>query len=417
MLLTELYPRLHRRYSSLPIFGSIIEGFAMWLCHHGYPRHRIRMHVRKVRVLDRVLRSRSHCVLSELTRDGLRACRPACSQDDADLSAAVHTLERYLDSQGFFALPAPPTRSERLIRSYRDLLEAHRGLATSTVTQHLRTATELLGHLSYEAMPLRLSKIDADDIESFIRVVARRFNRESLQHEVAHVRAFMRFLASENLVPAGLDSQIDTPRVYRLERLPRSLPWQTVQAFLRSIDRKTALGRRDYAIFCLIATYGLRASEIVDLTLDDIDWRTDTLRVAQRKTTAPLLLPLLSSVGNALVDYIRHARPPSMQRELFLRERAPAGALKPTAVTEAFQSRARRSGLDIPFQGAHCLRHAYAVHLLRAGTSLKMIGDILGHRSAESTCVYLRLAIEDLRDVALCLPAQSLQPHTKEGRR
>ena len=97
--------------------------------------------------------------------------------------------------------------------------------------------------------------------------------------------------------------------------------------------------------------------------------------------------------------------PPRSYRELFLRCRTPAGVLKPTAVTEAFQAWSKRSGLAIPFRGAHCVRHSYAVHLLRSGLSLKTIGDLLGHRTLESTCVYLRLAVDDLRDVALPLPA------------
>ena len=92
-------------------------------------------------------------------------------------------------------------------------------------------------------------------------------------------------------------------------------------------------------------------------------------------------------------------------RELFLRCRTPRGVLRPTAVTEAFQAWSKRSGLAIPFQGPHCMRHSYAVHLLRSGLSLKTIGDLLGHRTLESTCVYLRLAVDDLRDVALSLPA------------
>jgi site-specific recombinase XerD len=102
-------------------------------------------------------------------------------------------------------------------------------------------------------------------------------------------------------------------------------------------------------------------------------------------------------------------------REVFLRCRTPDGLLKPTAVTEAFQAWSRKSGLAIPFQGAHCIRHSYAVHLLRQGTPLKTIGDILGHRSAESTCVYLRLAIEDLRNVALPLPQESTAGKQQEG--
>lgn len=413
MRLTELFPRLHHRYSSLPIFGLLVESFATWLSAQGYPPHRVRMHVRKARVIDDMLRRRGQDSLSCLTRESLRACRPANSQDDAELAAAVHTLERFFESQGLFPPQVPSTRLEKLVNSYKAFLRANRGLATTTVSHHAQIATEFLAHLSYETNPSRLSTINASGIDAFIRAIAQRFKRESLQHVIAYLRGFLRFLASEHLTPPGLDTQIDTPRVYRLERLPHSLPWSTVQTLLASIQRKTPLGRRDYAIFLLIATYGLRASETVDLTLDDIDWRRDTLRIFQRKNGAAMYLPLLNSVGNALVDYLRHARPASPHRQLFLRARAPEGTLKPTAVTEAFQAWSKRSGLGIPFQGAHCLRHAYAVHLLRSGTPLKTIGDLLGHRSAESTCVYLRLAIDDLRDVALSLPRQDGLP---EGR-
>jgi site-specific recombinase XerD len=173
-------------------------------------------------------------------------------------------------------------------------------------------------------------------------------------------------------------------------------------------------------MFLLIATYGLRACEVVTLTLDDVEWRAGRLRIPQRKTRGSLWLPLTDDVGTALLDYLRHGRaalakrrqrvpfqggPPRSFRELFLRHRTPMGVLKPTAICEAFQAWSKRSGLAIPFHGPHCLRHSYAVYLLRSGISLKTIGDILGHRTLESTCVYVRLAVEDLREVALDLPA------------
>ncbi len=216
----------------------------------------------------------------------------------------------------------------------------------------------------------------------------------------------LRFLAARALAPAGLEGQLDTPRVYRGERLPRALPWETVQAFLRSIDRSTPLGRRDYAMFLLVVTYGLRTSEVASLELGDIRWREGLLRVRRPKVRSPLVLPLTTEVGAALLGYLRDGRPPLPHRQIFLRARAPAGTLERTALTEAFQGWVRRSGLPISFQGPHCLRHSLAVHLLRQGASLKTIGALLGHRSAESTCVYLRLHLEDLREVALDLPTE-----------
>ena len=174
------------------------------------------------------------------------------------------------------------------------------------------------------------------------------------------------------------------------------------------------MGLRDYAIFFLIATYGLRACDILALTLDDLRWRQGELRVAQRKTGHPLVLPLTDAAGEAVLHYLRAGRPQIASRQLFLRVRAPMGPLKSTAINDAFEACYKRSGLTLPTTGVHGLRHSYALHLLRQGTSLKTIGDLLGHRSPESTCVYLRLDVEDLRQVALELPRTAPAPYAQE---
>jgi site-specific recombinase XerD len=266
--------------------------------------------------------------------------------------------------------------------------------------------SDLLAFLRYDVDPDALRRLATERIDAFLVTVARRVGRESLQHTVAHLRSFLRFLVGRGDLAAGLDSAIDTPRVYRGERLPRSLPWETVQSLLAAIDRSTPMGRRDYAMFLLITTYGLRTSEIAALRLDDVEWRAGRLRVPRPKAKTPIVLPLTKEVGAAIADYLRHDRPTLAHREVFLRVRAPAGPLLPTAVTEAFQTWTRRGHLAIPYQGPHCLRHSLAVHLLRQGTSIKAIGDLLGHRSTEATCVYLRLHVDDLRDAALEVPAE-----------
>ena len=258
--------------------------------------------------------------------------------------------------------------------------------------------------------------VDGSAVEGFVRVTGQRVDRASLQHEIAHLRSFLRFLAGRGQIKVGLDTQIDTPRIYRGEQLPRSVPWETVQKFMNSIDRNARTGLRDYAMFLLITTYGLRASEVVALRLDDIQWRLGRIRIPIRKTGTELVLPLTDSVGESLVTYLRSARPGLSYREVFLRCRAPEGPLKPTAVTNAFQLWTRRSGLTMPVQGPHCLRHSYAIHLLRQGVPLKVLGDLLGHRNAESTSVYVRLSVKDLRDVALDLPNGSGLNHIKEDR-
>lgn len=418
-MLVELYPRVHRRYTSLPIMGSTLDGYGTWLLNQGYSTDRAREHFRAAPRLARQLQQRGVRTLAGITRAQLRACAPADSQDDPDLAVLVRQLDRYFDAELSRFRPSPMTLIEQRVTTYTRYLEQVRGFARSTCTYHRRTVAEFLTHWGYEKAPTRLAALTNRDLETFLCAVGPRQTRASLQHVVSHVRAFLRFLASTDESPAGLDAQIDTPRVYRGEQLPRALPWDTVQGLLKAIDRTTAMGRRDYAMFLLIATYGLRAGEVVTLTLDDVEWRATRLRIPQRKTRGAVWLPLTDDVGTALLDYLRHGRPalavrrqrvpfrggpPPTYRELFLRHRTPVGVLKPTAVTEAFQAWSKRSGLPITFQGAHCLRHAYAVYLLRSGIALKTIGDLLGHRTLESTCVYLRLAVEDLRDVALNLP-------------
>ena len=164
----------------------------------------------------------------------------------------------------------------------------------------------------------------------------------------------------------------------------------------------------------LMASYGLRACDVVALKLEDILWRNGYLRIRQSKTGNLLELPLTGPVSSAICDYLRKVPRHGGYRQVFLRLRAPGGPLKSTAVIEAFQAWSQKSGLDIPFKGVHCIRHSYAIHLLRRGVSLKSIGDLLGHRSPESTAVYLRLATEDLRTVALPLPPPI--PVSQEGR-
>jgi integrase len=152
-------------------------------------------------------------------------------------------------------------------------------------------------------------------------------------------------------------------------------------------------GFSDYATLLLIATYGLPASEVVGITLDDIHWRDGSLRIYQRKTSSPLELPLTNEVSTAIVQHLKRTPTLPQHRRIFLRMRAPHGVLKPTAVTEIFQAVVRKSGLSVPVQGPHCIRHSLAVHLLKNGTPLKTIGDILGHRTAESTSMEVSLSI------------------------
>lgn len=404
-MLSELFPRRPTRYLALPLLGPIADDFDTWLSRQGYRRSTRRQQAGALARIDRDLRRRGHRQWQGLRQADLDACYLRHRRRDPDAAGVVRSLLRFGRERLWRpATPAPVTRVATLAKIYGVALHDLRGLAPGTIHQHVSTAAQFLTHLHYETAPEDLAAIESSDVETFVCATGKRLSRPSLQHTVAQLRGFLRFLASSGRVRPGLDSQIDTPRVYRQEQLPRSLPWPTVRSLLDAIDRSTPQGLRDYTMLFLIATYGLRACEVVALTLDAIDWRGRRLHVPQRKTGTPLVLPLTDVAGTVLLRYLRRGRPSSRHRELFLRERAPAGVLKPTAITEVFQKWVRRSGLSIPFHGPHCLRHSYAIALLRRGVGLKMLGDLLGHRTAESTCAYLRLAIDDLRAVALAVP-------------
>lgn len=413
-MLRSLLPKAHRKYLSLPLLGSIADGFDDWLSVSGFARGSRVLSIHLLPIVDRDLRRRGIDEVAKLSHAVLDDCWKCLKKRHPCRSGTVHTLERYLVANGLLVddRQAAATQSSNLSNEYTDHLREVRGFAASTVSSHRRTVQGFLQHLGDTHVAPRA--IRATNIESYIANAGKRLSRASLQHEVAALRGFLRFLSTDGRAPAGLDSQIDTPRLYRLEKLPRALPWPTVRALLQSIDAKSPMGLRDYAMFLLIATYGLRASEIVAITLEDIHWRQRILRIHQRKTSSPLELPLTNEVLSALVKHLKRTPPPTPYRRVFLRMRAPMGVLKPTAVTEAFQALVRKSGLSIPYQGPHCLRHSYALHLLKNGTPLKTIGDILGHRTAESTSMYLRLATGDLREVPLAVPGA--RHRGKEGR-
>jgi site-specific recombinase XerD len=404
-MLRSLLPRAHHKFLSLPLLGPITDGFDDWLAASGFTRGSRKFSIWMLRRVDANLRRRRIDEVAKLNHAVLHDCWKALMKIYPCGAGTVHTLERYLISSGLIVDGRQPTpQTSTLSEDYTNHLRQVRGFSASTVSSHRRTAQCFLQHLKESG--IAVGRIRASNIETYISKAGRRLSRASLQHDIAALRGFLRFLTTDGRLPAGLDLHIDTPRLYRLEQLPRALPWETVRTLLQSVDTRSPMGLRDYAMFLLIATYGLRASEVVAVGLDDIHWRRGVLRIHQRKTSSPLELPLTNEVLSALVKHLKRTPPPESYRRVFLRMRAPMGLLKPTAVAEAFQALVRKSGLSISYQGPHCIRHSYAVHLLKSGTPLKTIGDILGHRTAESTSMYLRLATGDLREVALEIPGR-----------
>lgn len=221
------------------------------------------------------------------------------------------------------------------------------------------------------------------------------------------LRGFFRWAFLHGVLPVDLSGAIPTVRHYRLARLPCLLTAEEVRRLLRGLDRTTAMGRRDYAILLLAARYGMRPSDIRQLSLDHIDWLHRRIVLEQSKTRRELALPLLRDVGAALRDYIRHARPRTSSRTVFVRHKAPfvpfcaANTLNQVmrgALARAGMPRSRKGG-----SGLSVFRHTLATHLLSSGRPLKTIGDILGHATAESTLIYAKVDLSALRGAAISI--------------
>lgn len=399
-MLDRLFSRFHQRYAASP-FSVQLRLFSEWLVSKGYGRDAAQDHVRR---LKQVLEWAGWPPESTAFAPEALEQLFAVERDPVMFRATRNAFGRCLAEHGLLHIEPDGCPWANLLDAYREHLVVLRGLAPTTVAQHLATVRALLEDaLGSDAAADRLS---AEAIERFVIVTGQRLTRQSMQHCVARLRAFLRFCYDRGIVPRRLDA-IDTPRAYRVELPPRALPWKTVQKFLRSIDRTSIAGWRDYTILHLMAHYGLRPSEIVALTFASIDWQAKTLRVEQRKTRSALILPLADVSLRIIKRYLHHGRPGNDRPELFLRARGPAGPLGRTAITDLYANRVARSGLPISNTSSYCLRHSFAMRLLTRGVGVKAIGDLLGHRSLESTSVYLRLNTGALRDVALPLPRVS----------
>jgi integrase len=215
------------------------------------------------------------------------------------------------------------------------------------------------------------------------------------------LRVFLRYLHREGLIARDLSPAIETPLHYRLADVPRSISWEEVRQVLEAVDRRTAVGRRDYAMLLLMITYGLRGHEVAGLTLDDLDWERERLRVPERKAGHSTAYPLSSVVGEAILDYLQHARPQSAHRHLFLRVMAPFLPLRGSSVSNQATRYLRQAGIQVARPGSHTFRHSCIQRLVDAELSFKAIGDYVGHRSPSSTQGYTKIAVETLRAVAL----------------
>jgi integrase/recombinase XerD len=311
--------------------------------------------------------------------------------------------------------PAPSDAGELLCRDvcdqYQTWLREERGLAAATIEALMWEARHFCAWYIGHAGRGSFMDLSIQDVDAYFAMRAPGLRRKSLKDVAERLRSLLRHLHRTGHTAADLAPQIIAPVLYAYESIPSALSLDQIGTILKSAQKdRSPMGLRDYAILQLLATYGLRVGEITRLRLDDIDWRAETLRIRHSKTRAQSMLPLTEPVGEALIDYLRHGRPKTEAREIFIRCRAPYRPLSGIGIYSGVRRRMESAGVKPSGKrGPHIFRHARAVSLLRGAVPRKVIGDILGHRSAEATIPYLKLATEDLRTIALEVPGQEVR--------
>jgi site-specific recombinase XerD len=281
-------------------------------------------------------------------------------------------------------------------------LREERGLRDATLRLYrhhmMRFESYLTSRGIRRAKELEPALIDGFIVEMRTR---HRYSPRSLHGVCSALRALLRYLFRNGRTTNDLSGVVDGPRIYQLAEIPRSIAWDDVLKTLRSVDRRGALGKRDYAILLLLAVYGLRAREVAALTLDDIQWRGEVLHVRGRKAGHATAYPLARQVGDALVDYLQHGRPVTTDRHIFFVIRAPRGPITGRNVSWLARRYLLAAGIRARRLGSHTLRHSVAQRLVDADFSLKVVGDYLGHGSPSSTRIYGKVSIGALREIAL----------------
>jgi integrase/recombinase XerD len=339
--------------------------------------------------------------------DGPRLKGQKCAKDTRNVASnALHAWACALDALGTTVPPWQNKRETRLsplLNEYCHYRRAHVGVSERTRVRDIETARSFLAHL--RRTPRSISQTTVTDVDAFVGKLATRCSKRTVADTCSSLRAFLRFLQLTKRLPIDLASRVISPR-YRIdERPPRTLPWKQVQQILRSISRSQAPGKRDFAILLLLSAYGLGAAEVLSIRLEDVDWRADVIRVRRPKTKVTIELPLLPAVARALTDYLRWERPPARSvHYLFLRKNMPYEPMTSATIRHRIQHYARLAGIPAKVIGAHAFRHSHATRQIDSGANIKVVSDILGHRSSSSTSVYVRVALRRLRAVTLPVP-------------
>jgi site-specific recombinase XerD len=387
--------------------GKYIDGYAAQLRAEGYAQHSAKLQIRLVADFSQWLAKRrinaAHITAAHF-QPYLRS-RARYRSPQRGGPAALKRLLNLLLRQGVIPEPslAPATPAEKLGDEFRLYLRQERALASTTPIAYLPFVGKFLAEY-FGTGPVNLGTLSAIDVTGFVQRRAASIHSKRVQLMTTALRSFLRFARYRGDVHTDLAACVPTVANWSQSNIPKALPPGQVKCVLASCDRRTAVGRRDYAILLLLARLGLRAGEVTTLALEDLDWQAGLITV-RGKGGHDSPMPLPPDVGKAIAEYLRNGRPPNVSRCVFLRARAPVQSFKGAqAIDSVVRHALARVGIDSPRKGAHQFRHGLACQMLRQGASLAEIGEVLRHRSPQTTAIYAKVDLPALRSLALPWP-------------
>jgi site-specific recombinase XerD len=382
-----------------------LHSFAQSLSEQGYERRYLRRQVMLAACFSQWLqrrRVRLRCISSEHAARYLR-CRHRDRQAVDGDSAALDHLMAFLRAQRVVPdkKPSPAVRlpAQRCMQAYENYLRQDRAVSESTIHNYVPFIADFL-KARFGAGPVRLSRLRAAEVVRFVQSRTRRLHVKRAKLMTTALRSFFQYARLRGEVTLDLAAAVPIVANWSMASIPRAIASEQTKKLLTSIDRKTAVGRRDYAILLLLARLGLRAGEVASLELNDIDWSAGRLSV-RTKGGRRSELPLPADVGRAITRYLRHGRPQCSSRSVFLRDKAPLqGFQGANGVTSIVRHRLKRARIAAPTSGTHQFRHGLASDMLRQGASLAEIGAVLGHHHPDTTRIYTKIDLKALRTLA-----------------
>lgn len=290
-----------------------------------------------------------------------------------------------------------------LLNPYLQQLQAECGFSTVTLQRARAQVGSFLDALGRTAARHRFKTLRAEVVEGYLNRHLKD-SPENLASLGSSLRRFFRYCAAQQYSRMDFSGLIPAVRRYRHASLPKGMEDSALERVLGSIAKNTPTGARDYAIMVLMMAYGLRGVSVAELLLDDMDWQRSQIRIRAQKGGKEVVLPLMDTVGDALIGYLRHRVDKTPFREVFLTVKAPVRPLNSLVISHLVREYMRKAGVTMAGGGSRTLRHSWAIRALANDSPIKSIADVLGHRYIDTTFIYAKADLKTLREAALPWP-------------